>query len=141
MRKNCGHTKIRRFKGSANARAPRYSATAAQPAASKRRSLWPLTRLPSNVAGRICDLVARPPLPTHAEPHCISGFPRNSREMAAGAAPPMPDNTDDDAHATSKNIEDFCEEITGILYGPDSPEPDSQGAMPSRRSSASFLEC
>ena len=56
MRKNCGHTKIRRLKCSSNARAPRYFATAAQPAASKRRSLWPLTRLPSIVAGRFATL-------------------------------------------------------------------------------------
>ena len=42
----------------------------------------------------------------------------------------MPDNTDDDAHATSKNVEDFCEEISDILFGPERP---SSAEMTSRR--------
>ena len=49
-----------------------------------------------------------------------------SREMAEDAAPPMPDNPDDDDHARSKNIQDFCEEIrhtvrprTAIVCGND----------------------
>ena len=53
-----------------------------------------------------------------------------SREMAEDAAPPMPDNPDDDDHARSKNIQDFCEEISDILFGPERP---SSAEMTSRR--------
>ena len=90
MRKNCGHTKIRRFKGSANARAPRYFATAAQPAASKRRSMWPLTRLPSMSAGRIATLS---PGRRCRRTASLTAFPdfreTPSREMAADLLAPL----------------------------------------------------